>query len=301
MTTTSRKTPTVFIVLNPVAGIVNAQLLKRTIENRFHHLGWISLFHITEPKENTTRLVAHELTNGIDMVVAAGGDGTIAAVAAGMAHSHIPLGIIPTGTWNAIARNLQLPLNPIRAINLMTGKHNIKKLDLMEVGESLHAMNLSMGISVSMIQSTSREEKRKLGLIAYLTKLIKQAFGWQMHRYTIEADGVRYRGRAAEIFVANYGMVGFNALESVLNVKPDDGKVDLLLFRPGTILDIPSMLWQIVIRRQKQAPKYRLISAAKNISIRTKPLLTVQADGELIGKTPIKITVIPRAVRVIVP
>jgi len=185
MTTTAKKTPNAFIVLNPVAGVVNVQFLKRAIEARFHSLGWTTRFHVTEQGESTPAIVARELNTGIDLVVAAGGDGTIAAVAAGMAQSHIPLGIIPTGTWNAIARNLQLPFSTLRAINLMCGKHNIKKLDLMQVGENLHAMNLSMGISASMIKSTSRGDKRKLGLIAYFTRLIHQAFGWQMHRYAI--------------------------------------------------------------------------------------------------------------------
>jgi YegS/Rv2252/BmrU family lipid kinase len=301
MTVASKLTPTVFVVLNPVAGIVNAQLMKRIIETRFHTLGWNTYFHITEAGENTVEIVKIELSRGFDLVVAAGGDGTIAAVAAGMVNSHVPLGIIPIGTWNAIARNLQIPFNPVRAINLMAGKHNIKKLDLMAVGNSIHAMNLSMGFSVSMIKSTSRSEKRKFGNAAYISNLIKQAFGVQMHRYSIEADGTRYRGRATEIFVANYGVVGLNAIESVLNLKPDDGKVDLLIFRARTILDLPAMFWQILIQRQKRAPKYRQISAARSLTIRTSPPVNVQADGELIGETPIKITVLPRSVRVIVP
>ena len=301
MTVASKLTPTVFVVFNPVAGIVNAQLLKRIIETRFHSLGWGAYFHMTEADENTIEIVEKELTKGVDMVVAVGGDGTIAAVAAGMVQSHVPLGIIPTGTWNAIARNLQIPYNPIRAINLMAGKHNIKKLDLMAVGNSIHAMNLSMGFSVAMIKSTSRSDKRKFGIAAYITNFIKQIFGVQMIRYAIEADGVRYRGRATEIFVANYGVVGLNVIESVLNLKPDDGKVDLLIFRARTILDLPAMFWQILIQRQKRAPKYRQVSAARSLTIRTSPPVNVQADGELIGLTPIKITVLPRSVRVIVP
>ncbi len=301
MTLSSKLNPTAFIVLNPVAGMTNVQVLKRLIENRLHAAGWSAHFHITKENENTTEIVAAEVARGVDLVIAAGGDGTIASVAAGMVHSHTPLGIIPTGTWNAIARALQIPFMPIRAVNLMMGKHNIKKLDLMEVGNTIHAMNIGIGFSATMIQSTNRSEKRKFGNIAYLVKIFKQIFGLQLRRYVIDADGVRYRGRATEIFVANYGMVGFTAIENVLNVKPDDGKVDLLIFRARTILDLPSLFWQAFIKHQERAPKYRQISAAKSISIRTNPPIPVQADGELIGETPVEVRVLPRTVRVIVP
>lgn len=277
------------------------QFLKRIIESRFHSAGWNSSIHFTEEKENTEEIVANEVARGVDLVVVAGGDGTIAAVAAGMTHSHVPLGIIPTGTWNAIARALQIPFMPLRAINLMLGSHHIKKLDLMKVGNTIHAMNIGIGFSSTMIQNTARKEKRKLGNWAYFSNIFKQVFGLQLRRYVIEADGTQYRGRATEIFVANYGMVGFNAIENVLKIKPDDGKVDLLIFRARTILDLPSLFWQAFIKHQKRAPKYRQISAAKSITIRTNPPIPVQADGELVGHTPINVTVLPRSVRVIVP
>ncbi len=301
MNNSQKRMPIALIVLNPVAGVVHEKIIKRLIETRFHDLGWQIHIHITVENENTSKIVKGEAAKDIDLVVAVGGDGTIANVAAGLVHSKVPLGIIPTGTWNAIAHNLQLPFNPIRAINLMTGKHEVRKLDLMAVGNNIHAMNLSMGVSAAMIQQTGREEKRKLGSFAYLSNLARQILGLQLRRYNIEADGVRYRGRATEIFIANYGIIGWNAIEQAFKIKPDDGKVDILIFRARTILDLPSMFWQALILHQQRAPKYRQITAERSINIRTSPPITVQADGELIGQTPVKVSVLPRAVRVIVP
>lgn len=290
-----------FVVLNPVAGIVNPEFLKRTIENRFYAQGWHTSIHVTHKDENIAATVKRELEQGVDLVVVAGGDGTIAAVAAGMVHSPVPLGIIPTGTWNAIARNLSLPFNTIRAINLMTGRHRLKRLDLMSIGEKIHAMNVGIGFSSAMIEKTARAEKRKLGNLAYFSHAFKQVFGLQQRRYTIEADGQRYRGRAAEIFVANYGVVGLNVLEASLNIKPDDGKVDVLIMRARTLFDLPGLFWQMFIQRKKRTPKYRQISAVESLLIRTNPPSAVQADGELIGQTPVAVRVLPRCVKVIVP
>ena len=294
-------TKTAFIVLNPVAGIANSELLMRNVEKRFTAQGWRTRFHVTDKDENTAAIVQQELVAGADLIVAAGGDGTIAAVAAGMVHSPVPLGIIPTGTWNAIARNLMLPFSATRAIHLMTGRHNIKRLDLMAIGESIHAMNIGVGFSSMMVANTGRGNKRRFGNLAYFSNIIKQIFGLQQRRYTIEADGKRYRGRAAEILVANYGMVGINIIESSLEIKPDDGKVDVLIFRARTMFDLPSLFWQVFIQRKKRSPKYRQLSAVGSLVIRTSPPSPVQADGEMLGETPIAVKVIPRCVKVIVP
>lgn len=292
---------TAFIVINPVAGIVNAALLQRNIESRFKHKGWQTRFHLTAAGEDLKTIVQQQILSGVDLVVAAGGDGTVAAVAAGMVHAPVPLGIIPTGTWNAIARNLMIPFSSTRAVNLMTGRHRIKQLDLMAIGETVHAMNLGIGFSSMMIENTARAEKRKFGSLAYFSQGFKQIFGLQQRRYMIEVDGKRYRGRAAEIFVANYGMVGLNVLEASLDIKPDDGKVDVLILRARNLFDLPGMFWQMFVQRKRRTPKYRQLSAAESLFIRTNPPAAVQADGELIGKTPVTVQVLPRCVKVIVP
>lgn len=294
-------TPTALIILNPIAGLVNAQVLRRLIENRFHAAGWSTRIHLTEPNEDYCSLIQMEAAKGLDLVVAAGGDGTIAAVAGGLAHSNIPLGIIPTGTWNAIGRHFRISLNPMRAIATITGKHKIRRMDLMEIGEHIHAMNLGVGFSGTMVAHTQRSEKRRLGNAAYFSHMFKQIFGLEMKRYIIEADEKVYRGRATEIFVANYGMVGMNFFESVLDIHPDDGKVDVLLIKARTILDLPSVFWQAFVQRKKRTPKYRQLSAVSKVIIQTSPPMLVQADGEKLGTTPITITVLQRAVKVIVP
>lgn len=290
-----------FVVLNPVAGIVNSAVIRRIVETRFAAKGWQTRFHLTEKGDNLARIVKDAIAAGADIIVAVGGDGTIAAVAAGMVHSPVPLGIIPTGTWNAIARNLKLPFSLPLAINLLTGKHVTRQLDLMAIGDSIHAMNMGVGFSSAMIEHTGRHEKRRLGFLAYFVKGVKQIFGLQQQRYTIEADGRQHRGRAVEVFVANYGVIGLNALEGSLEILPDDGKVDVLILRARTLFDLPVMFWEMFVQRKKRTPKYLRLSAVESILIHTHPPAPVQADGELIGETPVTVKVIPRCVKVIVP
>ena len=263
--------------------------------------GGIPVIHLTKPDEDYVTLIEKEVFKGLDLVVAAGGDGTIASVAGALAQSPIPLGIIPIGTWNAIGRHFRISLNPLRAITTIVGKHKIRRMDLMGIGEHIHAMNLGIGFSSNMVAQTRRGEKRRLGNLAYFAHLIRQVFGFEMKKYIIEADGRLYRGKAAEIFVANYGVVGLNLIESSLNIHPDDGKVDLLILKTRTIADLPSVFWNAFIRRKKRVPKFQQISAVSKVAIKTFPPMPVQADGEILGDTPISITVLPRSVKVIVP
>jgi YegS/Rv2252/BmrU family lipid kinase len=295
------KSKRVFIIINPVAGFSDGNSLKNLCEQQFTAAGWQSSFYLTKRGENLVPVLQKTIAAGVDLVVAVGGDGTVAAVAAGLLNTEVPLGIIPTGTWNAIARHLYLPALPVRAIALMTGKHEIRTMDMMTVGDTIHAMNVGVGFSAKMNDNASREVKRKMGASAYLKHFFKLIFGLEMQKYVIQADGFTYRGRANEIFIANYGVAGLHLLEDRLDIHPDDGKVDILIMRARTILDLPVMMWQMFIRKDKRTPKYRQFSASRDISITTRPPSPVQADGELVGMTPISVTVLPCSIQVIVP
>ena len=171
----------------------------------------------------------------------------------------------------------------------------------MVIGDKVHALNLSVGISVRMLKSSSREMKRKYGNLIYLYNWFREVLGLKQTRYLVTADGKKYHGKAVEIMVANYGVVGLNLLEPPFEIHPADGKADVLIFKPKTLWDLPVMLWQALIRRQKKGPNFLQLQASSTITIETKNPMDVQADGELIGKTPVSVAVIPRCVAVIVP
>ena len=77
--------------------------------------------------------------------------------------------------------------------------------------------------------------------------------------------------------------------------------MDVLILRARTLFDLPVMFWEMFVQRKKRTPKYLRLSAVESILIHTHPPAPVQADGELIGETPVTVKVIPRCVKVIVP
>jgi YegS/Rv2252/BmrU family lipid kinase len=290
----------VLVIHNPVSGVGNPELLERLVQREIESMGWKSDYHRTTSDENLSELV-NQIKDGYDLVIAAGGDGTISGVAAGLANSSIPLGILPSGTWNAIARHLLIPLNLNRALALILGEHQLTTLDLMQVGTRTHAMNLTIGFSVAMIQNTGRQEKRRFGVFAYFGNVISQLFGLKLKRYNLVVDGVPYKVRASEIVVANYGLIGLRHLEELLEIHPDDGKADVFVVRARTILDFPDLVWRVFIKREKQTPIVRIFPGCEEIRISSTSPAVVQADGDIIGSTPVEIKVIPRCVQVIIP
>ncbi len=289
------------IVLNPVSGMGNPDQLQAYTQAEFEKAGWQVSFYRTKTDDDISSVVRASIHDSCSLVVASGGDGTIAAVAAGLVGSEVPLGILPSGTWNAIARNLGIPLNLPHAVSLILGEHSLNRLDLMAVGDSIHMMNLGIGFSAAMIQNTGREEKRKFGIFAYLGNVVSQLFGLQLRRYRLDIDGQHIKIRASEIMVANFGIVGLRAFENALDIHPDDGKVDMIVVRARTILDAPVLLWSLLVKREKRTPIHRIFSGCETITITGTPPAVVQADGEIIGKTPVEIKVIPRCVQVITP
>jgi diacylglycerol kinase family enzyme len=301
MALTKKTANNVLMIINPVAGFSNAEQLQKVCREQFEGAGWKTRFHLTQVGENLPELIQKEAANGLDLVVAVGGDGTVAAVAAGLLNTKIPMGIIPTGTWNAIARHFYLPASPQRAIALMTGAHLLCELDMMAIGDTVHAMNIGIGFSASMIKGSDRQQKRRFGNLAYFKTFARQLLGLEMQRYFIEADGRHYKGRATEIFVANYGVVGLRFFEDRLNIHPDDGKVEILILKARTILDLPILVWQVFMKPEKRTPKYRKITARREIRIATFPPTEIQADGEELGQTPVTVTILPKSVQVIAP
>ena len=290
----------ILVIHNPVSGMGNPEQLELLMQQSALGKGWGIEIHQTSNEENLSEYVRGALA-GVDLVIAAGGDGTIAQVASGLANSTVPLGILPSGTWNGIARHLDIPLNLNRALALILGKHDTAALDLMQVGGRTCATNLTIGFSASMIQNTGRQEKRRFGILAYLGSIISQLFGLKLKRYLMVIDDVPYKVRASEIFVANYGMIGLRPVEEFLQIQPNDGKVDVFVVRARTILDLPDLAWRVFIRREKQAPLMRIFKGCRSIKILCDSPAVVQADGEIIGTTPVEIKVIPRCVNVIIP
>lgn len=291
----------VFLIINPVSGLVDEATRLAHYERFFESRGWhCEVFH-TASGISTIDAVRSAVERGVTLVAVSGGDGTVSEAATALRDSSIPLGILPAGTGNIMARDLGIPLNPDRALELLVGDHQICSMDLMQVGERCHALNVSIGISAQTMETIEREQKKRFGIFAYIINGLAILTGARLHRLRLQVDGVDYRVRASEIMVGNTSLVGFRRMPRHLEILPDDGAVDVIISRALTIWDWLISLVYFVFGIKSNKPRFHILSARKSIQVTSASPLTVQADGDVIGQTPVEVQVLPGAVQVIVP
>lgn len=291
----------IFLVQNPVSGTTDPQVSRETFERHFSSRGISYDVHETQAGEPVHQIVQRAVSSGkYDLVVAAGGDGTVSAVANGLVRTEIPLAVLPLGSGNALAREMMIPLVLEQALDLITGAHDLVGLDLIDAGERHFLLSLSAGLSAKTMQSTTRDEKRRLGKAAYVLEGFNQFFGLNLDRYEIDIDGKRVQARASEVFIANVGLVGFRQFRVSPKVQPDDGTLHVCIVRTKNLPDYIRLFSTALIGRAEHNPELVVIPG-KDITITSDRPRPVQGDGEVFGSTPVHAQVVPRAVRLVVP
>lgn len=291
----------ILVVLNPVAGNADAAGIRQALERGFSKGKWSHEIYVTTGQERLADVVRAYLDRGFDAIVAAGGDGTVSGVADGMAHSGTPMGIVPVGTGNTLARDLGIPIDSAEALDLLTGAHEVKEVDGMRVDDRFFVLNVSIGISSLIMRHTEYQQKRRFGFLAYIWQGVRWLVGLQPRRFTVVTDEESRQIRASEVVIANSRLIGMPPFGWGDHVLLDDGRLDICLVCARTAPDYIRLSANILLGRPRQDPDIRYLSAKRSIRVETDRPLPVQGDGDVIGQTPLGVEVVPSALRVIVP
>jgi len=294
----------VFVVFNPTAGKEGlADEVRAAVASHFTAPQWTSEIYETTGKdgEDVAAICRAACAKGATLVVSAGGDGTLVGVGNGLVNSPVPLGILPLGTGNDLARILLIPLKLGEAMDLLVSDHDVMEVDALKVGERHFFSNVSVGISPEVMNDTSSAEKKHLGRLAYIISMIKRSSIFQLQRYTLTLDGRPRSIRAAEVMVSN----------TTLFVKPpalfgapetlNDGQLEVYLVMAQTVGDYLRLVWDLFRRPGKSAAKLSHLAATHTIRIEADHSHLVQADGEVIGHTPVEVKLVLKAIHVIMP
>jgi diacylglycerol kinase (ATP) len=293
----------VLIVFNPVAGIGNSTLITRRLIALCDKAGIEHKLYVTKQDEDLSTNVRQFLSDGIDLVLVCGGDGTISSVASSLVSTGIPLAIIPIGTGNALAKELGIPRTVEAAFRLINHQHSIKRLDAMKINNAHYVLNVGVGLSSIIIKNTERQEKKRYGIFAYIWKGVIAFAGLQPHRFTLVVDGKRFDQNASEIFIAGGGIIGVQIpqLSQEIVVRPDDGILDIFVIKAKTIRDYFALGFNILLGKPRKAPHLLYFQAKNQISVFSNRKLPVESDGEFIGYTPLTVNMVPAALDVVVP
>ncbi len=291
----------VLVIVNPASGHYKSDTVGAAVERAAAAGERASEFREVTEGESVPDIVRSGLSRGFDMFVAVGGDGTVSGVVEGLDGALLPIAIVPAGTGNLLARGLGVPLDPVEAAGLIAGEHAIRTIDAMRVGTSVFVLNIGVGISSATVRDTSNADKRRFGRAAYVGTGLREMLGFRPCRFTVTVDGRTTRVRATEVTVANCDFIGDIPWPWAPDILPDDGKLDVCLVLVPTVTESIRSGLRVMRHRRKPLPNVRWLRARRSVKIEANRRLPVQGDGDLIDETPVEVTVLPRAVSVVVP
>jgi diacylglycerol kinase family enzyme len=251
--------------------------------------------------DRLAEVIGELLARGAECVAAAGGDGTVAAVAQVLAGGGVPLGIVPLGTGNLVARELGIPLEAERAAELLAGPSTRRRLDVMRINGRIHLLNAGVGINAEVIDRTSRLGKNLFGVSAYVGTAVWKVMQARPQRMEIVIDGVAAVYDATDVLISNCGILARGLYPNGPDIRADDGRLDVCVVCMKRPLEYP---WSYVMRLLRPRNVNRVLherAAACAVTVRSARPLAVQADGDIIGVTPVTVEILPHALSVIVP
>jgi diacylglycerol kinase (ATP) len=249
------------------------------------------------------REIGAERAATYDVVFTLGGDGTAMEVAGALRYSGVPIGVLPGGTGNLLARALGIPRTVRDAVPaLLAGE--VRRIDLGVVFGHRFAVAAGVGIDASMVAETPVWMKRRLGVLAYTLMATRAALRAVLLRrfflVRVVVDGELVERRAAAILFANFGAILDDRISFGPDIVVDDGLLDCCIFSPTNLLDALRIMWRVT-RRDFRPDAALLYRKGRRFLLETEPVLPLQADGELLGSTPAEITIEPLAAHLLVP
>lgn len=300
------------IVQNPVAGGAAPDAVDAALAATLEARGVPCERFATPPTDSPDALrgvlegvVARAVAGGADLVVAAGGDGTVGMVADAMvragAAGRAAFGIVPQGTGNILARELGVPLDAPSAVALLAGGATHRTLDALRVGGRHYFTQLGVGLDARMIQATEREDQIAHGRAAYMAALVQSLADHRTTRFACRVDEMDVHVRGFQVVVANCATLGAAPFTWGPGIRPDDGVLNVCVYNARSALDTVKVVWKVLTSDHSRGKLTRYYAASERVVIRSRPALDVQADGEIIGRTPVTVDLAPAVLRVVVP
>lgn len=288
-----------YVILNPVAGQSEPDEICALL-NRAQDQGlWYFDLYETTGEQDLKQVVLNALQEEYDMVVACGGDGTVSGVADGLAGSDVPMGVLPGGTVNAFATEMGMPGSIEDALGVILGEHQVRTIDVIESEGRFYLLFSSLGFSSESIAAIDREEKDKLGWLAYLSNGIQKSFNLDPIMVSIEVDGKIEKFQSHEILLFNSDQLDVIDEHLGLDIAIDDGVLDLYTVQSKNLGEMFLSLFSRIIGKPKKAPNIRYWAVKDSVKIEVDPIVKYQADGDIKGDTPVVFKVAKGGLKVI--
>lgn len=297
------------LIYNPLAGPLRLRGAIEEAATFWRDQGWDVTIVATEHAGHATTLAAEAAARGTLLVLAAGGDGTLGEVAAGLQGSESVLGILPSGTANSFATELNLPRpGPWPRHSLLPAAQALAggRVCRMDVGRAepgrpwlLWAGAGLDGFLVRVIEPRSKRIRR-LGKAAYALKCIWHARDFPGMETEVEVDGRCYQGQFLIVSINNSRLYAGN-LRFNPGGRLDDGLFEVMMLHGRRYRDAWRHLFLVATGQHLREDAPLTLARGRHVTVRTTPAIPFHCDGDPIAETPFTVTVVPQALRLLIP
>ena len=256
----------IFIV-NPISGTQSKELILNLLDEKIDKEKYTWDVVYTKRAGHAIEIAAQAAEMKTDVVVAIGGDGTINEIGRSLVHTETALGIIPCGSGNGLARHLHIPMEPKKALEII----NDGICDIIDYGK-INGTDFfcTCGVGFDAFVSLKFANAGKRGLLTYLEKTLQESLTYQPETYELETEDGTYKYKAFLIACGNASQYGNNAYIAP-QATLTDGLLDVTILEPFTVLDVPSLAFQLFNKTIDQNSRIKTFRC-KNLRIhRSKP------------------------------
>lgn len=285
----------IVFVVNPISGTQGKKAILKWIDERLDRSIYDYSIVKTEYAGHASQIAAAAVQDNVDIVVAIGGDGTINEIARSLVHTDTALGIIPCGSGNGLARHLRIPMDAKSAIDILNQGNSVC-IDYGKINNI--PFFCTCGVGFDAFVSLKFADSGKRGLLTYLENTLHESLTYQPETYEIENEEGTMKHKAFLIACGNASQYGNNAYITP-HASLTDGLMDITIMEPFTVLDVPSLSFQLFNKTLDQNSRIKTMRA-KKIKIHRQQDGVMHFDGDpLMAGKELEVEIIPAGLHVI--
>ena len=285
------------IIANPISGLGFGRRNAPLLETQLRENGYeVELFWTTA--QGAARAAAEEANaDDVSVILCVGGDGTLNEIVNGVGDKRIPVTIFPTGTGNVLAKEYGIPYNVSRVCEMIVHDRT-KWLDVGVIGNRRFILFAGAGFDAAVTMSLHRRRTGRISMLSYVSPVLRALVTYRFPEIEVRVDG-QFAGTATCVIVSNVHSYG-GPFEFTQQADPTDGLLDVCLMRGRSRWDLVRYMWGGLRRRLLRYEDTKHLRGAV-IELDSKSEVPLQADGDFIGNSPVKIELLHARLPVIVP